>query len=402
MRQFIKSALKKLGSLSPEEMQKIFRSATGEIDMLETVLDSFSEGILVCDSGHNLILANKYALRLLPINTYEQVTEPVWNMVGDRNVASFLERTLNSGDRADEWEFDAELYGRMKNFNLSVWPLVQNRQVTGSIIHVIDITEKRNREQRMRRMENLASLTTVAAGVAHEIKNPLGSLSIHVQLIQKALDSVMAIYEQLPDKYKKNRQSKTGLDTIERHLSVVNEEIDRLNQIVVDFLFAVRPMDLETRPSDFNILLNELIEFVSPELKKSKIICCLDLQGVVPKVNIDERYMKQSLLNLINNAVAAMPSGGRLMIKTAVAEGGLIINLADTGVGIPEDNLHKIFEPYFTTRDTGTGLGLTMVYKTIKEHQGEIHVESTPDQGTVFTITLPIPQNERMLIGAPE
>ncbi|MCL2834814.1 MAG: ATP-binding protein [Treponema sp.] len=412
MRQFIKRALQKLNVLTPEQIQDVFLSATTEIARLETVLDSLSVGILVCDTGHNLILANKYALRLLPINSFEQEREPVWNVIGDKKVAAFLETTLESGDKAEEWEFNAELGGRTRQFSLSVWPLVQKRQVTGSLIHVADITEKRSREARMRRMESLASLTTLAAGVAHEIKNPLGSLSIHVQLIQKALRACHAETDGKSadgksaggrsGKNKKNSGCRTHLDSMDRYINVINEEIERLNQIVVDFLFAVRPMDLDLRLKNINILLSELAEFVSYELKAAKIECVIDLAQNLPAINFDERYMKQVFLNLIKNAIAAMPDGGKLFIKTETNDSDICIIVADTGTGIPEENLVKIFEPYYTTKETGTGLGLTLVFKIIREHNGEINVHSVMGEGTVFIITMPVPQKETRLLEAPD
>jgi signal transduction histidine kinase len=113
----------------------------------------------------------------------------------------------------------------------------------------------------------------------------------------------------------------------------------------------------------------------------------------------DERYMKQALLNLIKNAIAAMPSGGTLSIKTEVKDTDVLVSIADTGTGISDENLLKIFEPYFTTKDTGSGLGLTLVYKIIREHQGEVMVKSKEGEGTTFTIVLPIPQKERRLLG---
>ncbi|MCL2879526.1 MAG: ATP-binding protein, partial [Treponema sp.] len=148
--------------------------------------------------------------------------------------------------------------------------------------------------------------------------------------------------------------------------------------------------------------LGELAEFVSYELKEAKIECVIDLAKNLPAVNFDERYMKQAFLNLIKNAIAAMPEGGKLFIKTEANDTEICIIIADTGVGIPEENLGKIFEPYYTTRETGTGLGLTMVFKIIREHNGEINVHSNTGEGSVFIITLPIPQKETRLLGAPE
>lgn len=407
MRQFIKRALQRLDKLSPEQMQNIFLSAAGEIDRLETVLDSLSVGILVCDVNNNLILANKSALRLLPINSYEQEREPVWNLIAEDKVAAFLEKSLKSGDRVDEWEFDAELNGKTRLYSLSVWPLVQKHpgkfpEVSGSLIHVVDITEKRNREARMRRMENLASLTTLAAGVAHEIKNPLASLSIHVQLVKKALSACRALCGRNSNAAEdKDAEPKANLEAIDRYLGVVNEEIERLNQIVVDFLFAVRPMDLDMRLGNINLMIAELMEFVSFELKEADVEGCLELEENLPFVQFDSRYMKQTLLNLIKNAIAAMPLGGKLTIRTASRDTDLSISVADTGTGISDDNISKIFEPYYTTKETGSGLGLTLVFKIVREHQGEISVESKLEEGAVFTISLPVPQSEKRLIGAP-
>jgi signal transduction histidine kinase len=385
MRQFIKRALRKLNKLTPEQIQDLLISAAAEIDLLETVLDSISQGILVLDTDHSLVLANKYARRYLPPNASDQGKEPLWTQVRGEKEAAFLEKTLSSGDKVEGWEFEEEIGGVHRRFSLSVWPLVHEHQVSGSLIHVEEITEKVKREALMRRMENLASLTTLAAGVAHEIKNPLGSLSIHIQLIQKTLASGGAEYNKAIDKY----------------LSVVNEEIGRLNQIVVDFLFAVRPMDMDLRYGDINSLITGVAEFVSFELTAAGIECVLDLQEDLPSVNFDERFMKQALLNLIKNAIAAMHGGGKLTIKTARPDENILITVADTGTGISEETLPKIFEPYFTTRETGSGLGLTLVFKIIREHQGEITVKSRPGEGSAFIITLPVPQKERRLIGGP-
>ena len=398
MRQFIKRALQKLDEFDKEKGRNFILAASREIDRLEMVLDSLPRGILVCDTAHNLILANKAARRFLSIISYEQGRESVWSVIPGKPVAEFLARTLMSADRAEEREFDVEVNGTTRLLSVSVMPLVQDRQVSGSLILVDDITERRAKEARMRRMESLASLTTLAAGVAHEIKNPLGSLSIHIQLVQKAMDAQKKLCADLykdegtacdPSKY---------FPQIDKYLKVVNEEMDRLNGIVVDFLFAVRPMNAELRRGSINALIKELAEFVSFELANAGVECVLNLADNLPPVYIDERLMKQALLNLIKNAIAAMSGGGKLTITTEASEGELRINIADTGMGIPEENFAKIFEPYFTTKDTGSGLGLTVVFKVVREHNGEISIRSREGEGSVFFITLPIPQTEQRLL----
>ncbi|GHV74022.1 PAS domain-containing sensor histidine kinase [Spirochaetia bacterium] len=409
MREFIKRALQKLNKMTAEQVRDLLYSAAAEIDRLETVLDSINDGILVCDTDHNLILANKYAERILPLSGDEQ--GKLWLAVRDEQVRDFFETTLQTGDRVEEREFDVEIGGTQATpgisrlISISVLPLVRDRQVTGSLIYVEDITEKRSREAQFRRAENLASLTTLAAGVAHEIKNPLGSLSIHVQLIHKAMEANKELYYNAhpggidsQGALDPGQNPRSYFDKLDKYINVINEEIDRLNRIVVDFLFAVRPMNIEFREGDINTLIEELAEFVRYELEESHIKCVLELDKGLPRLSFDERYMKQALLNLIKNAQAAMTGGGTLTIKTEVMDGQIAIQVRDTGAGISEANIAKIFEPYFTTKETGSGLGLTLVFKIVREHRGEIIVKSKEGEGTRFTITLPIPQKERRLI----
>jgi signal transduction histidine kinase len=345
-------------------------------------------------------MANKYAERFLPMSYLELGNEPLWRLVRDERIADFFETTLSGGDRVEEREFDIEVKGFNRLLAISVLPLVQDHQVTGSLIYIKDITEKRGREARLRRAENLASLTTLAAGVAHEIKNPLGSISIHIQLMQKAIAKNRELFGNAhPDGTDSmGQQPVPYFDLLDKYIAVVNEEIDRLNHIVVDFLFAVRPMDMNLREGDINALITELVEFVWYELEQNHIECELKLEKEIPLILFDERYMKQALLNLIKNAQAAMPEGGTLNIKTEKTDTDILISVIDTGVGISEENLSKIFEPFFTTRETGSGLGLTLVFKIIREHLGEITVKSRKGEGTCFTISLPAPQKDRRLI----
>jgi signal transduction histidine kinase len=396
MRQhFIKHTLKKIDKITFEQAQELLKRAVFEIDRLESALDSLNDGILVCDTLHHLTLANKYAERMFPVN-YEY--GPVWTKIKNERVKDFFEKTLTSGDRVEKKEFDIEINGVFRLFSISILPLVRERHVCGSLIFIEDITERRSREIRLRQAENLASLTTLAAGVAHEIKNPLGSLSIHIQLIQKAVEMNKGILRNLPDGKKIQDDTNAYFKLMDRYLGVVDEEIVRLNRIVVDFLFAVRPMPMNFRLGNINTLIEELIEFVSYEMRESHIECSLDLAEELPLIEFDERYMKQALLNLIQNAVSAMPGGGSLCIQTSATEMDVAISISDSGIGIPEKNISKIFEPYFTTKESGSGLGLTLVFKIVREHRGEISVKSKGGDGSTFTITLPIPQKDQRLI----
>jgi PAS domain S-box-containing protein len=403
MRQFISRALQKLSKLTPEQIRDLFASMKDEIERLEAVLHSMNEGVLVCDPNNNLILANKFAEHILPLSSAEPGSGPVWNLIQDEKISAFLEETLRSGDKVIDREFDVEAKSVQRLLSISVSPLVKNYHVAGSLIHIGDITEKRGREARMRRMESLASLTTLAAGVAHEIKNPLGSISIHMQLLQKTMKKNEELYYQAHPE-ERNSADDVGfnvyLKLFRKYTGVIDEEIERLNHIVVDFLFAVRPMNLELREGSVNAFVRGVMEFVRYELENAHVEANLELEEDLPPVEFDERVLKQALLNLIQNAIAAMPSGGVLTVSTALRDGEIAIAVRDSGRGIPPENLSKIFEPYFTTKENGSGLGLTLVFKIIREHKGEITVKSKEGEGSCFTLTLPVPQKERKLLTA--
>jgi signal transduction histidine kinase len=412
---FYQRVLSKINKLNLDQCRELLVSASREIIRFDTMLDSLPSGILVCDEKHHLITVNKSALHLLPFSPAEvrrafgsqdtgplrSVTssvrkslpaDPLWKLIADERIAGFLQKTLLGNDHIFEYEFDIRAPGYERLLSISVYPLVEKRKITGSLIYVKDIIEKRNKELRLRRTENLASLTTLAAGVAHEIKNPLGAISIHLQLMQKALGKDRAQDRQ-------NTQEDTHLDTqIENYFNILNEDVERLNSIVVNFLFAVRPMPLELRKGNINELIIEFADLLNIELEQSNINLSLELDEKLLPVLFDERYMKQILLNLVKNAQAAMPDGGLLTIATMGSNDKVRINVCDTGIGISQENLKKIFEPFFTTTENGTGLGLTLVYKIIREHQGEMLVDSREGEGTDFEIILPVYQAEKRLI----
>jgi two-component system, sporulation sensor kinase E len=185
---------------------------------------------------------------------------------------------------------------------------------------------------------------------------------------------------------------------ISQHLGVIGEEVDRLNRIVVDFLFAVKPMDTVLEEGDVNRVIEELLRFVRPELDQAGVQIEADLESSLPLLSMDARYIKQALLNLIKNAIAAMPEGGTLRVQTRRSGDEVHLAIADTGTGIPEQIMEKIFEPYFTTKPFGTGLGLTIVFKIVKEHFGDISVASRVGEGTTVTLVFPVPRKETILI----
>ncbi len=382
MRKFIERALNKLSKLDTDQIRALLFDLATENERLEVVLDSMNDGVLVADTDHKIVLYNKAAERLVPLTTTDVYERPLADAIDDDEIAEFVRETLAQQHSVLDREFTLEENGSARILSCSVFPLVRAGRIQGNILHVEEITEKRGREARLRRAENLASLTTLAAGVAHEIKNPLGSIGIHMQLIQKALDS----------------NGTVDSDKISEFVEIVNEEVERLNRIVVDFLFAVRPMDMSPRDEDLSRVVADVLTFVRYECEQAGVEIKQNLDEELPTLQIDEKYIKQALMNMVKNAISAMPDGGDLTVSTYLNGDDVCLRVADTGVGIEDDVIDKIFEPYFTTKEFGSGIGLTLVYKIVKEHNGEISVLSHPGKGTTFTITFPVPQREQHLI----
>jgi PAS domain S-box-containing protein len=383
VRKFIERALKKLSKLDNEQIHDLVYSLASENERIEVVLDSLADGIVVADEEHNVILVNKAAERLIPFTSSDYYERAMWDAIGDDDISAFVRTVLENQESVMDREFTLDHLGKDRILSCSVLPLVRDGHIQGNILHVEDVTERRNREARLRRAENLASLTTLAAGVAHEIKNPLGSIGIHIQLVEKAL----------------KEPEKMDSDKVQSYLAVVNEEVERLNKIVVDFLFAVRPMNVNLEERAMNSVVREVLEFVGHELQQAGIEIESLLAEDLPNLELDEKYLKQAIMNIVKNAMSAMPEGGTLRVATQRRGDQVELQISDTGVGMSEEVQQKIFEPYFTTRDYGSGIGLTLVYKVVKEHNADVTVRSQPEKGSTFTITFPVPQKEQHLLG---
>ncbi|MEW6549866.1 MAG: ATP-binding protein [Spirochaetota bacterium] len=374
---FLERALSRAEKLTNEQLRGILGEVVATNDMLEAALQSMFDGIVVCNLRHEPIFANKSAERILRMAPGYGAS-PLWIYLPDEELKDFFYKALLAEETILGKEFALQGSGGTKIVAISLTALLGEAGISGTIVHIEDITDKRKKETQLRRAESLAALTTLAAGVAHEINNPLGSISIRIQLLEKMI-----------------RGESSDSPGMIKHLGVVKEEIERLKQIVVDFLFAVRPMDIQLLKDDPRSAVEEIAELVQPEAERKGITLRHYAGKDIPRILMDKRHLKQALLNLVQNAMAAMPEGGTLGISTEYAQDEVRIAVSDTGTGIPEELLTKIFEPYFTTKKNGTGLGLTITFKIIKEHSGDISLESKEGRGSTFTIHLPVPQKEK-------
>ena len=383
MREFMSRALRKLPRMNDSQLRSLIQLIADDYALFDAMMDSLTNGVIILDSNHTIIKTNRAASRILGIPLSESPDRPLWASISDTKLADFIHTVIQNEEACTAEEFVIVADEENQYIEISVLPLVKEKRVRGTIITVEDITQRKREEINNRRLENLASLTNLAAAVAHEIKNPLAAISIHVQLLRKNF-----------------KACNLAINTkAQKHLDVVEEEIERLNKIVVDFLFAVRPLQCEFVPVNVNELIKSLFATFQEEFFAAKISILPQLDNELPVIQADERFLRQALMNILTNAKAAMmPAGGELGITTRFDQERVYIIITDTGKGIPPDILHKIFEPYFTTKPDGSGLGLTMTYKVIKEHGGDIQVHSDIGKGTRFTLILPITRSEKPLL----
>lgn len=396
MNKFIRRAFNKIEKLSSSEFKTLVRFLGSENELMGYVLEKIDIGVIVTNGVGRVLSCNNAAKRLVPISRALTEGTSLRYALSDQDMANFMLKALNTvGDeQGEEKEFSYQHGERVRTILVSVSAFTSEldpvfEQDTGNrlIFFIRDISEEKRQQSRLHRSESLASLTTVAAGVAHEIKNPLASIGIHLQLLRKAFE----------------RKESLTMEDANRYLNVIDEEIERLNAIVVDFLFAVRPMDVRLRLENVNDVVNDVFTFVSHELQQHGITIERNLEEFLPKLRIDENLLKQALLNIIKNAMNAMEgNGGVLVVSTKLIGDHVALAIRDTGIGMDETTMTKIFEPYFTTKPSGSGLGLTMVFKVVKEHLGEISVSSKEGEGTNFTITLPVPTTERLALEAAQ
>lgn len=401
MRGFVEKVIKAIPKMSDEQVKRVLLEVSNEHKLLSSVLDSQSTGIVILDANWFVQQINKAADRILFQNSFDESNaeeQKVWDFIIESEIARFVQKAAleNRSNVSEEFTIGSS-DGSVRFVIVSLNPFIIDNRVHGNILKIEDITQKRTREIIQRRMENMAGLTNLAAGMAHEIKNPLGAISIHIQLIQKAIGKKRSGDGMLPDE-----------KFLENHLDIVNEEIENLNKLVMDFLFAVRPVKAEfilTEPSE---IIKNIAEFFEPEFSKSDVELNISFPEKEKRLLLDPKLFREVLMNIAQNGLQAIKARiendgsdfekGQFNINSFIENDKYILELSDNGTGMDQETCSRIFEPYFTTKANGTGLGMTMVYKIIKEFNGDIFVKSEKGKGTVFTIELPVPQTETKLL----
>lgn len=367
---FLDRLLTKLDRVSPEEMQAFLVRLVREKGFFEQVFEALDEGVIICEPLGAISFINRAACRFFGLDAGEVAGRRLEEVV--RGFHWPAQR-----HRQDTVSRDMEVFypeHRVLNFYLrSIDDGETEAPELGTVMLVRDITQTLRMAEEQIESERLNALTMMAAGVAHEIGNPLNSLNIHIQVLERKLKKAdPALFAQ-----------------VQEQINVARSEVQRLDFIIEQFLRAIRPSRPVFEMADLNRLIESAVNFLAPELKDRRIKTRLLLHEALPLLRLDPNQLKQAFYNLIKNAVQAMGTGGSLTIRSDLSEYDAVVTFEDTGKGMSPETVAAMHEAWFTTRKTGVGLGMLIVRRIVREHGGELSIESSEGKGTRITITLP-------------
>ncbi len=377
--------LGRIDDLDPGNLAILAQRLAREREMLETVFNTIKDGILVADRQGVIQYANAAARTLIGLREPDVGTALLWKLMPD------LARSLDfapdeTGEMPPARALTRELeitYPERRHVRLYVVPLAPNRKRSAEgrfAIILSDITEEKRSTHDLIESERLDSVVMLAAGVAHELGNPLNSMNIHLQLIERQL-------AKLPAGAVRKK--------VQESANICEGEIARLDGIIRNFLEAIRPQPPDLSEVDLLGVLAEVLALQQQELENLGIRVEVDMHLRPPPVMGDRNQIKQVFFNLLKNAMEAMTHGGRLRIEARADDAWVYLVFADNGVGIAQADLPRVFQPYFSTKRGGHGLGMMIVQRILRGHGGQIALESTPNKGTTITLQFPL-KNRRI------
>ena len=338
----------------------------------EDILASLNQGVITTDLDGRILNINPKAQELIDepeIGTAFALS----NLQSAHRPLDEMRVALLQGQAVEEQQYCAEQKHHLRYLRAGCSVLRDhNRQPAGVVIHLRDVTDKTLLQQRILRMERYMGLDSLAAGLQHEIKNPLSALALHVQLLKESLS-----------------QNSGDKEAISESMEVLGTEVHRITRVLESFRDFASVRDLNLVLTDVRLVIERILKLTNVEADSLGIQVKFNFDRETDfSVRIDTTRLEQVLLNLIVNAFAAMPDGGELTVELSKDDEWLTISVGDTGCGIPKEFQDKVFDPYFTTKATGTGMGLALCHKVVRQHSGTIDFVTSP-QGTVFTIQLP-------------
>jgi two-component system, sporulation sensor kinase E len=380
------TALDRVRDLDHISLVSLVGRLARERKRFHSLLQTLREGVLLIDASGTIEYANSSASAMLGFNPREVGTAVLWKQVPD------LMRTLNfsrSGALLADSGLSRELeltYPEQRFVRLHLLPFDEDEEgeedsgvVARYAVVLSDITREKTLTQKEIENERIQSILQLSAGVAHELGNPLNSLHIHLQLMERLL--------------KKTREATPTLEKLTRSLEVCTGEVARLDSIITHFLAAVRPSEPNFSDTDLIGVLEDALEFLGPELESAGVRVDVTLDSTVPIVEADRNQIKQVFFNILKNARQAMKSGGAIRIAASSDDEFVFVRIGDEGEGIAEDELPRVFQPYFSTKAGGHGLGMMIVERIMRDHGGQVGIDSKKGVGTV--VTLQFPQKHR-------
>tara|TARA_X000000950_G_scaffold285179_1_gene390334 strand:- start:6337 stop:7506 length:1170 start_codon:yes stop_codon:yes gene_type:complete len=353
-----------------------------ERKMQETVFNTIQDGVIVIDSDGVVQYANDAALGLIGLKENDIGVTRLWKMVPDLAKSINLEEVKGKKKSAPVLSREIELnYPEHRVVRLYMVPIdaqVGHDDSGGYVIVLSDVTEERVSMEERIESERIDSIVRLAAGVAHELGNPLNSLTIHLQLIERKI---------------KKLSEQADAAKLAESLLVCQGEVERLDGIITHFLEAVRPQKPELNELDLLRLVEEVLRVQEAELSDRKLGVKVEFSEELPTILGDSDQIKQVFFNLIKNAMEAMQPNGSLRIIARRDDDYVYLQFVDTGSGISGEDLSKVFQAYYTTKKGGHGLGMMIVERIIRAHGGHINIESRKEAGTA--ITLQFPQQHR-------
>ncbi|MDZ7263314.1 MAG: ATP-binding protein [candidate division KSB1 bacterium] len=336
-----------------------------------SILEHMADAVIAIDRDQRISLFNHAASELFGVAVDQVIGQPC-QLCFSANLVPLL-NALQTGVTVKDSEHDITINGRRLIISIST-SLLKNEQGTieSAFAVIKNLTEKRQLEETLRRKEKLTAMGQLASGVAHEIRNPLNAIGMITQRLAR---------EFVPQ---------SGHDEYRELTKIVVSEVRRINDIIQQFLKFARPPKLHLAATNVNLLIENTVKLMASQAQEKKIEIITSLNST-PVLMIDQNQMQQALLNILQNAIEAIPGEGKITISTAVTnEREVGIRIADSGIGMNSETQSKIFNLYYTTKPQGTGLGLSLVHQIISQHEGRIEVESAVGKGSTFSIYLPI------------
>ncbi len=363
---FLDKLIARLDKLDPGEVQAYVMRLVREKGFFEKVFEALQEGVIVTDAEGRVSFVNTAAAGFFGIAPEAWTGESV-----ERHLRGVSWQELVAGEGVVSRDLEIT-YPDQRFVNFYVSPVDPDSDL-GHVMLIRDITGSRAAAAATIESEQLNALTLLAAGVAHELGNPLNSLGIHLQLLERKID-------------KRHPELK---DTVAPVMEIARGEIQRLSLIIEQFLGAIRPQPPKLELVQLNDLAQAAVRVMEAELADRQIRVTQELHSALPLLQLDPGQIKQALFNLLRNASQAMNPGGELLVRTEFNDYEVTLTVRDDGAGMSAETMSHAFDPYFSTKSRGTGLGLLIVRRIVRDHGGEIGIQSRQGKGTRVTMHLP-------------